>query len=167
MDFSLAQSLTMVVAVVAILTFLLNYFKDTHRIRLEVTGTGFDEFVVGVNNDSAVAFGILSVGYFDADGSVKWLNRVANYATNSVAHYPINIGPRSRVSILLISSCFPESSKNRVFCVQLETGRFYVTRNNAPHAIAIRLHAASLISRLTRGAWAPGITARPRLPTRH
>lgn len=123
--------------------------------------------MLGVNNDSAVPFGILSVGYFDSSGRVSWISRVGEYVSNKWIDYPIRVEPRSLRSILLVAPRdVPPKNQAHGYCVQLETGRLYVLQNSAPRLIWLRLQFASLASRLSRGAWVPGVAGLPRLPTR-
>ena len=146
---------------------LFTFRKDALHIRLDLSDVEYDGVVLGVNNESGVPFCILSVGCFDSSGQVTWISRVGEYVSNQYIDYPIRVEPRSLRSILLIAPRdVPQKSQAHGYCVQLETGRIYVLRNTAPTAVCLRLQLASLASRLSRGAWAPGVASRPRLPTR-
>lgn len=146
---------------------LFTFRKDAHHVRLDLSYVAYDGVVLGVNNDSAVPFGILSVGYFDSRGRVTWISQVGEYVSNQWIDYPIRVEPRSLRSILLVAPRdVPLKDQAHGYCVQLETGRLYVLQNSAPKAIWLRLQLASLASRFSRGAWAPGVASRPRLPTR-
>lgn len=146
---------------------LFTFRKDAHQVRLDLSDVEYDGVVLGVSNDSAVPFGILSVGYFDSNGQVVWISRVGEYVSNQWIDYPIRFDPRSLRSILLVEPRdVPLKSQAHGYCIQLETGRVYVLRNTAPAAVWLRLLLASFASRLSRGAWAPGVDSRPRLPSR-
>ena len=149
------------------ISLLFTFRKDAHHVRLDLTHVAYDGVVLGVNNDSAVPFGILSVGYFDSNGRVTWIDRVGDYVSNKSIDYPIRVEPRSLRAISLVAPRdVPRNDHAHGYCIQLETGRLYVLQNSAPIAVWLRLQLASLTSRLSRGAWAPGVASRPRLPTR-
>jgi hypothetical protein len=151
--------------------FLFTFRKDAHHVRLELQYDGHQKYVskavLNINNDSACTFGVLSIGHFDEAGQITWLERVGKYATNRYVDYPIRIEPRSMCAILLVVGRDIPSPKTRTgVCLQLETGRVYVLRNRAPVLVWLRMYAGSIVSRLSRGGWSPGIASRPRVPSR-
>lgn len=146
--------------------FVFAFRKDVHSVRLEVTHADHGAVILGINNDSAVAFGVLSIGFISLNGQVKWIDRIGNYVTNLNVRPPIRIGERSLFTALFVAERdVPSSRIPHGYCVQLETGRFYVLRNTLPFRRSLPLFVGSLISRLTRGRWAPKIKG-PRLPLR-
>ena len=85
------------------ISLLFTFRKDAHHVRLDLTHVAYDGVVLGVNNDSAVPFGILSVGYFDSNGRVTWIDRVGDYVSNKSIDYPIRVEPRSLRAISLVA----------------------------------------------------------------
>ena len=161
---------TSILSVAAFLISLLALFftfrKDAHRIRLEVTPEEYWRVVLGINNDSACDAEVLSVGYFNALGDITWIPQVGEYRLNKRVNYPIQVKARSLLAIIFISGKdIPSEGKSFGYCVQLATGRIYVLRGSAPLATALKFHLASLISRLSGGRYALGIS-RVRLPSR-
>lgn len=151
---------------IAAIALILNFRKDVHHVRLEVVDIEYGSKVLGINNDSSVPFGVLSIGCFDSSGGITWIERVSDYSANQYAKYPIKVEPRSQRSILLLSRNLPHENRLHGYCVQLETGRLYVLQNSAPTSVWLRWQFASLASRLSRGAWTPSIRNQPRLPSR-
>lgn len=140
--------------------------KDAHHIRLELTPVKYGGVVLGVNNDSSCEVGIIAVGHFGVSGRVAWVEMAADHVTNKFVHYPMRVAPRSLRAVLLVAPRdVPYFDTPHGYCIQLETGRLYVLRHGAPLFVSLRMHMTSLVSRLTRGAWCPGIGRRPRLPT--
>jgi hypothetical protein len=161
---------TILLAIIGCITgtisLIFSFRKDAHHIRLEVTYREHGVVVLGINNDSAVPFGILSIGYFRPNREITWITKVGNYATNKYVGYPIAVASRSLFLISLITSRdVPSRRELYGYCVQLETGRLYVIKNSAPFLPTTLLHITSLISRISRGSWVPGVSA-PRIPLR-
>lgn len=151
----------------ATVALIFTFRKDAHHLRLDLTYIEFNGVVLGVNNDSSVPFGILSVGFFNSAGQIEWIRQVGDYITNKWVTYPVRVEARSLRSISLVAPRdVPHQNEPHGYCVQLETGRLYVLRNSAPTDVWLRLQFASFASRLSRGAWIPCVQNRPRLPTR-
>lgn len=149
------------------ISLLFTFRKDAHHVRLELSHVDFDAVVLGVNNDSSVPFGILSVGTFDSSGQVRWTSSVGDYISNEWLDYPIRVEPRTLRSISMVAPRdVPYKDQAHGYCVQLETGRLYVLQNTSTNGVWLRLQIASFASRLSRGAWVPSVADRPRLPTR-
>lgn len=171
MESNLNPVLTSFLAVAAFLISLValhfTFRKDAHRIRLEVTPLEFDVIALGVNNDSACDADVLSVGYFDPTGKVTWIPQVGEYRTNKWVNYPIPIKARSMYAVSLVAGRdVPSKGRSFGYCVQLATGRIYVLQGTAPWGVTLKMHVASLLSRLSGGRYVtPGI-GRVRLPTR-
>lgn len=160
-----------VVSIAAFLVSLTALFftfrKDAHRVRLEVIQGEYGAIILGVNNDSACDTAVLSVGYFGAQGLVHWLPQVGNYATNTSVKYPIHIDARSLFAIQIIAGRhLPVQNQELGYCVQLATGRFFAVQSGAPLGVAVKMHVASLASRISAGRYVIGQIKRPRLPTR-
>jgi hypothetical protein len=127
----------------------------------------FDAIALGVNNDSACDGEVLSVGYFDATGKVTWIPKVGEYRTNKWVNYPILVKARSMFAISLVHGRdVPSKGKAFGYCVQLATGRIYVLKGTAPWSVALKLHFASLLSRLSGGRYVGIGISRIRLPSR-
>ena len=163
--------LTIALAVAAFLISLValhfTFRKDAHRIRLEVTTLDSGNVVLGINNDSAFDADVLAVGYFDSVDEINWISRVGEYQTNKGVSYPISVEGRKLYAVVLVPGRdIPSKSWSFGYCVQLATGRIYVLRGTAPWQVAIKMHFASLLSRLSGGRYVtPGLN-RVRLPTR-
>lgn len=152
--------------IISLVALFFTFRKDAHRIRLEVTPGEYLTVVLGINNDSACDAEVLSVGYFDASGKVTWIPHVGEYRTNKGVDYPILVKARSLCVIaLLLGREIPSEDTAFGYCVQLATGRLYILQGSAPAGAALKLHLASLISRLSGGRYAMGIS-RVRLPSR-
>ncbi len=162
MDFKPTELISLAFSSVAL---FFTFRKDAHRLTLEVTPL-WEQWidVLGVGNDSSFAVGILSVGYFDANGRVTWLS-VGDFKINKMATYPIRVEPRSLCALqLLVVRHFNNHKAPHGYCVQLESGRVYAIQHTAPFWPSLKFHAASIVSRLTAGSYAPWL-ARPRLPS--
>lgn len=167
MNSALTSFLAVAAFLISLVALHFTFRKDAHRIRLEVTPLEFDVIVIGVNNDSACDADILSVGYFDSMGKVTWISQVSEYRTNKWVSYPISVKARSMYAVSLVAGRdVPSEGKSFGYCVQLATGRIYILRGTAPLRVALKLHFASLLSRLSGGRYVtPGVN-RIRLPTR-
>lgn len=154
-------SLSLAIAIVAL---LFSTRKEAHHVRLELSKPNNYSLVLGVNNDSAVAFGILSVGHFQSAEKIEWIEKIGSYTTNKFIDYPIRVDARSLLALEL--SPWRNNTHNKKFgiCVQLETGRIYILNNTLSFRESIKPQVSAFISRLTRGKFAPGISIRPRLP---
>lgn len=161
-----ASILSIAALIISLVALFFTFRKDAHRIRLEVTPGEYWTVVLGVNNDSACDAEVLSVGYFDASGKVTWIPHVGEYRTNRWVDYPILVKARSLCVIpLIFGREIPSKDTAFGYCVQLATGRIYVLRGSAPFGTSFRFHLASLLSRLSGGRYAMGIS-RVRLPSR-
>lgn len=161
MDFKVTEVLSLAFSSVAL---FFTFRKDAHRITLEVTPLWADWIdVLGVGNDSSFAIGILSVGYFDANGEITWVP-VGDFKVNHTAPYPIRIESRSLSALqVMVVRHFNNHKAPHGYCVQLESGRVYAIRYTAPFLIGMKFHISSLVSRLTAGRYAPWLI-RQRLP---
>jgi hypothetical protein len=157
----LIASLSLAIALTAL---LFSTRKDAHHVRLELSRLSAYSLVLGMNNDSAVAFGILSVGYFQSAKKIVWIERVGNHVTNKFVQYPIRVEARSLLALELAPWRNNIHSEKFGICVQLETGRIYILKNTLTLRESIKLQIAASVSRLTRGKYAPGMPSRPRLP---
>lgn len=133
-----------------------------------MTPVEHDCIVLGLNNDSACDADILSVGHFNRAGNVTWIRQVGNYQTNRVVPYPISVRARSMYPVMLIGGRdIPSGNRAFGYCVQLATGRIYVLRGTAPWGAAVKMHAASILSRLSGGRWVLSGINRVRVPPRN
>lgn len=138
--------------------------KDVHKIRIEVSGGRYSSVILGVNNDSVIDVGVLCVGYYDDLAKVTWIEDLARYVDGKWIPAPAKVQGRSQFQFLIPARYAPPEGRRLGVCVQLETGRIYTCRHTASLKVAFVRYCGSLISRLTRGAWAPGFDNRPRLP---
>lgn len=159
-------TITLSIFSIIIATFALFFAlrKDAHHVRLELSAIDYLSLVLGVNNDSAVAFGILSIGYFQSPNHIEWIKIISDHNTNKFISYPIKIEPRSLFPIELCPYRNKIPSDKFGVCVQLETGRVYILNNTLPLHKIIKLQISAFILRFSRGRYAPGMPPRPRLP---
>lgn len=152
---------------ISLIALYFTFRKDAHRIRLEVTPQPHYAVALGVNNDSACDADVLSVGFFNEAGKVKWVEKVGSFQTNQWISYPITVKGRSLFVVTLVAGRdIPHADEKFGYCVQLATGRIYVLRNTAPWDVAFKMHFASLVSRLTGGRFTLPVIPRVRLPSR-
>lgn len=163
----LSSLLSLTALIISLVALHFTFRKDAHRIRLEITILEFNLIVLGINNDSACDADVLSVGYFDSSGQVTWIPKVGEYSTGKWVQYPISVRARSLYNvILIIGREIPDKEMSFGYCVQLATGRIYILRGTAPLWVTLKMHCASLISRLSGGRYViPGFK-RIRLPSR-
>ena len=154
-------SLSLVIAAIAL---IFSTRKEAHHVRLELSRINQYSLVLGVNNDSAVAFGILSIGCFKNSEKIEWIEKIGSHVTNKFIDYPIRVEARSLLTLELSPWRNNIHSDNFGVCVQLETERIYILRNTLPCRAALKLQASAFFSRVTRGKFAPGMPTRPRLP---
>lgn len=157
----LIASLSLVIAIIAL---IFSTRKEAHHVRLELSRVGNYSLVLGVNNDSAVSFGILSIGYFQNTSEIKWITTIANHTANAFITYPVRVDARSLFLIDLCPMRNDITCEKFGVCVQLETGRIYTLRNNMSLTETAKLEASAFISQITRGKFSPGMPNRPRLP---
>lgn len=165
---TLANFLAVSAFLISLIALLFTFRKDAHRIHLEVSSREFDVVALKVNNDSACDADVLSVGYFDSASKVIWIPMVVEYQANTMVNYPIPVKARSMYAVALVAGRHVPPKKSKFgYCVQLATGRIYVLRGSAPWLPALKMHFASLLSRLSGGRYViPGISRGDRLPTR-
>lgn len=163
----LTNTLAVAAFLISLVALHFTFRKDAHRIHLEITPLEFDAVALGINNDSACNADVLSVGYFDPAGTITWIPRVGDYRTNKWVDYPISVKGRSMYAVSMVAGRdVPSKSKQFGYCVQLATGRIYVLRGTAPWSIAVKMHLASLLSRLSGGRYVTPGVYRVRLPSR-
>lgn len=167
MNTSLTSFLSIAAFLISLVALHFTFRKDAHRIRLEITQLEFDVVALGINNDSACDADVLSVGYFDTMGKVTWIPQVGEYRTNKWVNYPISVKARSMFAVSLVAGRdVPSKGKAFGYCVQLATGRIYVLQGTAPLKVALKMHFASLLSRLSGGRYVTLSVNRVRLPSR-
>ncbi|WP_443112868.1 hypothetical protein [Herbaspirillum seropedicae] len=164
---ALTNILALTAVVISLVSLHFTFRKDAHRIRLEVTPLKFDAIALGIKNDSACDADILAVGYFDSFGNITWLPQVGDYRTNQWVNYPISVKARSLYAVSMVAGRdVPSKEVLFGYCVQLATGRIYVLRGTTPWHVAIKMHFASLLSRISGGRYVIPSIKRVRLPTR-
>jgi hypothetical protein len=110
----------------------------------------------------------MAVGYFMSSGDVHWLEHLADYRTNKWLKRPTAVEPMTSLPLLL---SYPRDIPDPNFhqyglCLQLSTGQIYIFRNTISQRQAIKFYFSALTSRLTGGAFAPGLKRAQVLPSK-
>jgi hypothetical protein len=163
----LTSILSIAAFILSLIAIHFTFRKDAHRIRLEAIPVQHGALAININNDSGCDVEVLSVGYFDGSGIVYWIDRVGEYQRNKWIDYPILVKARSMLcTTTILGRDVPHMSEAFGVCIQLSTGRLYATKFTSPWETALKLHFASLLSRISGGRYVtPGIE-RPRIPPR-
>jgi len=154
---------------VSILAFLISasaftivYRKEAHRIRLELSEAR--HFVIlTISNDSGIDTEVSSIGYFRRFREVRWLTKpVGDNATNMFVAFPIVVKARSKFDVQINTlRDIPDFDKEVGLCIQLATGRLYVSTQSVGWKESLLMHMSSWVSRVSGGRYALGVN-RPR-----
>ena len=158
--------------IISLTALLITYRKDGHNIRLEFNYLKQNCVVLGIINDSGFDTSIRSIGFFNNNFTIRWLNdsaTIGNNKTNSPVELPIVVIGRSTFETYLNLNNEKLSSickdiKNTGICVQSDTGRIYVFTEQVNLITKMKMKLSSFISRLSGGRWAPWVI-RPRFKT--
>lgn len=163
------SSIAIVFSSIALIT---TYRKDGHRIRLELNYLKYNCIVLGIINDSGFDTTIRSIGFFNNNTAINWLDdsaTIGNNKTNSPIELPIIVTGRSTFETHLnlnntkmSQAC--KNIKNAGICVQSDTGRIYVFTEQVNLQIKMQMKFSSFISKASGGRWAPWVR-RPRFKT--
>jgi hypothetical protein len=151
---------------ITVANILFNLRKDAHHVRLELSEIDHIQTVLGINNDSSVPFGILSVGYMQSSNRIEWIEYIGNHYTNKLINYPVKVEARSLFTVDLCPYRNKIPHNGYGVCIQLETGRIYILKHELPLYEYIKIRIAASISRFSRGKFFPGMPQRPRLPNK-
>jgi len=138
---------------ISLITFIISYRRDAHRIHLSATPAAeLDCEVLGIFNDSSNTLGVIAVGCISPSGLITWIERVGEYISNKWVRYPIKIEGRSLSSLVFVHGRhLPNRGKPYGYCVRLESGRIFVKVDSLPLAVAWKFRLWSLASRIFPG----------------
>ena len=156
--------ISLVALVISAIALTITYRKDAHFVRLELLPGAYGMSILGIVNDSAFDTSVRSIGFFRRRGGVTWLGAsFGDNATDQFVDCPFQVKGRSTFEAHINTHRDISNFNGKVgFCVQLDTGRLFVLTRAVGWSLRMRMHLASLVSRLTGGRHSAGVP-RPRV----
>jgi len=140
------QSLTLLLSITV-------FWFNLHRVRVRHE-TIHDRFfdVVSIDNDSSFSVRVSAIGHIDPNENIKWMDYIGDVRTNKNISYPMIVEGRSELLCSIIHNIhFFPTGKIYGYCVQLDSGRTYVSTGNLPFLLSTKLKFKSIVSRVTFG----------------